>query len=101
MLGNGVTVQGNCTPGAIVLQIKTTSGLSNLQVSGTGFESGKPAVGAVMVDDALATALSAANLVQFDVIARDKTVGGFARVDALLEYGVPSCTFAGMITPSS
>ena len=101
VLGNGVTVQGNCTLGAVVLQIKTTSGLGNLQVSGTGFESGASAIGAVRVDGAVATSLSATSFVQFDVIARDKTVGGFARIDALLEYGEPSCSFWAMITPSS
>jgi hypothetical protein len=100
VLGNGVTVQGNCNHSA-VLQIKTTSGLGNLQASGTGFESGAAAVGPVRADSAIATSLSAPNFVEFDVIARDKTVGGFARIDALLEYGEPSCTFWAMIAPSS
>jgi len=100
VLSNGVTVQGNCNH-STALQIKTTSGLGNLQVSGTGFESGAAAVGSVRADSAIATGLSATNFVEFDVIARDKTVGGFARIDALLEYGEPSCTFWAMITPSS
>jgi hypothetical protein len=99
---NGLTVQGSCLtgPSTVVLKIKTTSGANNIQVSGTvntgplatAPEDSDGPFGAVQTSDP--------NLVDFDVLARDKTVGPFARLDVHAKFGSP-CTYWGMITPSA
>jgi hypothetical protein len=84
----------------VVLRIETTSGGNNIQVSGTvntatGFATSPEDVdnitGAVQTADPSTT--------DFDVVARDKTVGPFARLDLHAHFGSP-CTYWGMITPS-
>ena len=101
---NGLTISGSCQSGPlVVLKIATTSGGNNLQASGTqssnlsvsGNDVGTTPVGAVQT--------AGSSSVDLDVIARDKTIGPFARIDVHGNVDSPpaTCTFWGMITPSS
>jgi hypothetical protein len=98
---NGLTVLGSCLtgPSSVGLKIATTSGGNNIQVSGT--ETNGLAVSAADVDNtAGAIQTSDPGTADFGVIARDKTVGPFARIDVHGHFGSP-CTYWGMITPSA
>jgi hypothetical protein len=97
---NGLTVRGSCLtgPSMVVLRIETTSGGNNIQVSGT--ENSGLATSAADVDSISGAVQTAdAGTADFDVVARDKTVGPFARLDLHAHFGSP-CTYWGMITPS-
>ena len=98
-LSNGVvSVLGICTPSGITLQISETTG-PNLQISGT-FNSDST-VGPFDVDGGMHFAVSGSSSVDLDVLARDKTVGNFARIDVHGTFGSPSCDFWWMVIPSS
>ena len=77
----------------------TTSGQNNIQVSGS--ETFGLTVSPADVDNVSgAIQTSDPSTVDFAVIARDKTVGPFARLDVHGHFGAP-CTYWGMITPSA
>jgi hypothetical protein len=97
---NGLTVRATCTSGPlVVLRIETTSGANNIQVSGT--VTNGLTVAATDVDNISAAVQSSdPNTVDYAVVARDKTVGPFARLDLHAHFGSP-CTYWGMITPSA
>jgi hypothetical protein len=98
---NGLTILGSCLtgPSSVGLKIATTSGANNIQVSGT--ETTGLTVGPADVDNVSgAIQTSDPSTADFAVIARDKTVGPFARIDVHGHFGSP-CTFWGMITPSA
>jgi hypothetical protein len=97
----GLTVQGSCLtgPSTVVLRIKTTSGANNIQVSGT--ENFATTVSVQDADNSPGAVQTAdTNNADFDVVARDKTIGPFARLDIHGHFGAP-CTYWGMITPSA
>jgi hypothetical protein len=98
---NGITVRASCTSAPlVVLRIETSNSSNNLQFSGTtnnGLttapnDTGNSPTGAVQTSDP--------NNADFDGVARDKTVGPFARIDLHGHTGSP-CTYWGMITPSA
>jgi hypothetical protein len=98
---NGITVLGSCLtgPSSVGLKIATTAGGNNIQVSGT--ETTGLTVSAADVDNISgAIQTSDPSTADFAVIARDKTVGPFARIDVHGHFGSP-CTYWGMITPSA
>jgi hypothetical protein len=98
---NGLTVQASCLtgPSTVVLKIKTTSGANNIQVSGT--ENFATTVSVQDADNSPGAVQTAdTNTADFDVVARDKTIGPFARLDIHGHFGSP-CTYWGMITPSA
>jgi hypothetical protein len=101
---DGLTISGECLSGpTVVLRIATPSG-NNLQFSGT-----ENSNGTVSPADSASSPLGAAQTsgtsnADFDVIARDRTVGPFVRIDLHGHVGSPAtdpCTYWGMITPSS
>jgi hypothetical protein len=99
---NGLTLRGSCLtgPNSVGIKIQTTSGGNNLQASGTE-NTGVFTTSPQDVDNiAGATQTSDPTVADFDVIARDTTVGPFARIDFHAHFGSP-CTFWGMITPSA
>ena len=100
-LPNGVTVQASCTSVPnVLLRIVTLSG-NNLVVSGTVNSGGGTTLPADSGTTPIgATVASNPDNVDFDVVARDRTVGPFARIDVHGHTGTP-CTFWGMITPSA
>ena len=98
-LPNGLSILGSCQVGPSVgIRLKPTSGLSNMQISGTG------SAGSTLFPQDGTGLSSALNQdpakVDFDVIARDSTVGSVDRLDLHGEFGTP-CTYRGMITPSN
>jgi hypothetical protein len=98
---NGLTVQASCLtgPSMVVLKIKTTGGTNTLDLSGT--VNNGTATSAEDVDNIAGAAQSAdPSTLDFDVIARDRNVGPFARLDVHAHFGSP-CTYWGMITPSA
>jgi hypothetical protein len=96
---NGLMVEGICNAGYVALGVKTTSGQLTLQVSGTYTLSGS--VSAIRLNEGTsAYSILSSMPVDIDVIARDSSVGGFARIDAHGIYGKP-CRFWGMVTPAS
>jgi hypothetical protein len=97
---NGLTVRATCTSGPlVVLRIETTSGANNIQVSGTATNG--LTVSSTDVDNiSAAVQTSDPSTVDYAVVARDKTVGPFARLDLHAHFGSP-CTYWGMITPSA
>jgi hypothetical protein len=101
---NGIKVLASCLtgPSTVVLKIQTISGLNNIQVSGTANEpSATPPTFPEDVDNvAGATQVADTGTVDLDVIARDKTIGPFARFDIHAHFASP-CTIWGMITPSA
>jgi hypothetical protein len=99
-LANGVTVKGQCGPPAVVLEIETTSQAANLQASGTKSVEGPPTLEALDINGGAAVAAaSGSSHADLDVLARDSTVGRFARIDLHGSAG-STCTFWGMIIPS-
>ncbi len=99
---NGITVEGSCLtgPSAVVLKIKTTAGTNTLDLSGT-VNNGPFTTSPEDVDNIAGAAQSSdASAIDFDVIARDRNVGPFARLDIHGHFGSP-CTYWGMITPSA
>lgn len=98
---NGLTVRGSCLtgPSTVVLRIETSNGGNNIQVSGT--ENTGITTSAADVDSISGAVQTAdPSTVDFDVVARDKTVGPFARIDVHAHFGSP-CTYWGMITLSA
>jgi hypothetical protein len=101
---NGLTLSGECTSGpAVVLKIGTPSG-NNLQASGTATsdlslspdDTNNTVVGGIQT--------SGTSFADLAVIARDRTIGPFARIDLHGNVGSPvssGCTYWGMITPAS
>jgi hypothetical protein len=89
-----------CTSGPlVVLRIETTSGANNIQVSGTATNG--LTLSSTDVDNiSAAVQTSDPSTVDYAVVARDKTVGPFARLDLHAHFGSP-CTYWGMITPSA
>jgi hypothetical protein len=98
-LANGVTVKGQCGASAVVLEIETTSHASNLQASGTKSVDGATVVPLAVEGAAAVPPVSGPSEANVDVLARDSTVGRFARIDVHGSLGSP-CTFWGMIIPS-
>lgn len=96
-LGNGVTLAGDCISGGTASLRLSVPGAGNLQASGTGSST---IVFPIDVNSVGSFGISGNPDVDLDVIARDKSVGPFARVDAHGGVGVP-CTFWGMIIPST
>jgi hypothetical protein len=99
---NGLTVQGSCLtgPSSVGLKIKTTGATNTLDLSGT-VNNGAFTTSPEDVDNIAGAAQSAdPSTIDFDVIARDRNVGPFARLDIHGHFGSP-CTYWGMITPSA
>jgi hypothetical protein len=96
-LGNGVTLTGHCVPGEAELVIETAGPGAHLQMSGTGGNSSTP--GTFDFNNTSSSQASGGKTTDFNVIARDSTVGKFARIDAHGQEGSP-CTFWGVIIPS-
>jgi hypothetical protein len=95
-LGNGVTVSGVCTVTEAEVRVEATT--SHLQASGTGNANGTTKsvdlneAGSVLAEKGTVTS-------DLDVIARDSSVGKFARIDVHAQQGSP-CTFWGILIPS-
>ena len=97
---NGLTISGSCLTGPSLVGLKIAAGGNNLQASGTvsngitvsSDDTGNSPVGGMQTADPTNA--------DFGVIARDKTVGPFARIDVHGHFGSP-CTYWGMITPSA
>ena len=113
-LDNGVTVSGACQttpiPGTPIVETEVSLKLSvatgnNLQASGTrnaGNSDQSGTVFAVNANNSSDHLSFGVNIFQdFDVLARDSTVGEFARIDVHGIRGDRRCTFWGMIIPSS
>jgi hypothetical protein len=96
-LNNGLNVVGACGASNVSVVLKTASGASNFQGSGTRNEAGAPV--AVDANGGSGVESSNATAADVDVIARDSAVGKFARIDVHGSSGSP-CTFWGMIIPS-
>jgi hypothetical protein len=98
-LANGVTVTGQCSVGEVELTIETAGPGTHLQISGTSRLTGAlmPIDGNNVASTATAADPSA---VDFDVLARDSTIGKFARIDAHGSFAASTCTFWGMVIPS-
>jgi hypothetical protein len=93
-------VTGSCSGSLkkVFLNIATVSHAEHEQMSGTFSQDGALA----SIDHNNATAgesLTGSASADFDVVARDSTVGKFARIDVHGQFGSP-CTFWGMIIPS-
>jgi hypothetical protein len=97
---NGLTVRASCTSGPlVVLRIETSNGGNNLQVSGT--QTNGITVSAQDADNSPGAVQTAdPSTADLGVVARDKTLGHFARLDLHAHFGSP-CTYWGMITPSA
>jgi hypothetical protein len=102
-LANGVGVFGSCSPAGVPFLLLQASG-SNLQAFGTENEDFGTGLTTLPVEadgvSAFNTASTTATPVDMDVVARDKSVGPFFRLDLHLGSGNP-CPFFGMIIPSS
>jgi hypothetical protein len=100
-LANGLTVIGTCTngPANVVVNVKTTSGSSTLQASGTATNGAGVFRADVDGGNSIGPAQDTAQA-DLDVIARDSAVGNFDRIDVHGAFGLP-CRFWGMVTPSS
>lgn len=101
---NGMTVSGSCAAPAASVILSTTSGVSNLQASGTlANEEGEPErVDRDNVGSLVQAAGSAEGDGDIDVIARDSTFPTFEHflLHAHLEAAKAPCQFWGMIIPS-
>lgn len=96
-LSNGLVVSATCFKGNVQPAIETP-GANNLDASGTSTEEGL-----IRPIDSVAGSgiiISSKTSADFDVIAADRTIGKFARIDIHGAAGSP-CTFWGMITPTS
>jgi hypothetical protein len=100
-LDNGLSVVGTCGASSVIVGVKTTGGDSGFQASGTKNEVKTPTPETTPVDlssglGVEATGTTAADL---DVLARDSTVGKFARIDVHGTAG-STCSLWGMVIPS-
>jgi hypothetical protein len=98
-LSNGVTLTGQCSGTEVELRIETAGPATHLQISGT---STKTTGGPMPVDGnnvASTATLADVSSVDFAVLARDSSIGKFARIDAHGTFG-SSCMFWGMVIPS-
>jgi Collagen triple helix repeat (20 copies) len=98
-LGNGLTVRGKCSASAVFLEIETTSQANSLQVSGTKSVDAGTVESLEIEGSAAVLPISGASEANVDVLARDSSVGKFARIDVHGRFGSP-CTFWGMVIPS-
>jgi hypothetical protein len=94
-------VAGTCRANSgarVALTVQTTGGGSTLQESGTS--AGDTTVVPFDVDTGTTnfSAIAGQNTVDVNVIARDTSVGDFARIDLHGTAGSP-CTFWGMVIP--
>jgi hypothetical protein len=99
-LGNGVVVSGVCNGGLKNVQLRLASASEfHLQASGTA--AGDGTLQSVDIDNGVTETSTSggATSADFDVLARDSTVGKFARIDVHGQFG-STCTFWGMIIPS-
>jgi hypothetical protein len=99
-LANGVTLSGQCSGTEVELKIETAGPATHLQISGT---STKTALGLTPVDGnnvASTATVADASSADFAVLARDSTIGKFARIDAHGSFAASTCTFWGMVIPS-
>jgi hypothetical protein len=95
---NGVTFRGGCFSGLVRVEISATSLHPDLQISGTATANNEQLV-PVDSNPVLGRVATSSIGVDWDVIARDRTFGQFARFDV---HGSPgsTCTFWGMSIPS-
>jgi hypothetical protein len=103
-LDNGIDTTGYCNGSLNYVQITLeASSELHLQASGTSTGDNKTPesiLSPVDLNNSVTAVLtSGASAADFDVIARDSTVGKFARLDVHGQFGSP-CTFWGMIIPS-
>jgi hypothetical protein len=102
---SGITVRASCNSGPqVVLRIETSNLTNNIQVSGTENQGTLTTIPQDADNSPAAVQVADATVVDFDVLARDKTVGQFARLDVHGRVGSPAsspCNFWGMITPSA
>lgn len=102
-LDNGITITGECNGSVKNVRITLEASELHLQASGTSTGDevpGKTILSPVDLNDSVtAVFTSGVSAADFDVIARDSTVGKFARLDVHGHFGSP-CTFWGMIIPS-
>jgi hypothetical protein len=82
----------------VFLVISTTSGSLTLQLSGT-LSSGSTVAPIDLDGGTNSNALASTTNANLDVIARDSTVGKFARIDLHGSFG-STCKFWGMFTLS-
>jgi hypothetical protein len=101
-LSNGVTVSGLCTAGEVELKIETAGPGTHLQISGTSANNDSSTGPTPQDSDNVASTVGekGTGTADFNVIARDSTVGKFARIDVHGSHAAP-CDFWGMIIPSS
>jgi hypothetical protein len=95
-LDNGVTVLGRCGSGEAELEL-TAKGANGLQLSGTS--QGGLSFGQYDASGIQFASAAASLYVDFDMIARDVTVGRFARISVHGTHAA-TCSFWGMIIPS-
>jgi hypothetical protein len=98
-LDNGVIVHGTCFPGFVEVKLTPSSNAFNLQAF--GITSGSNAISPVDVHATSSTLTQSGTTpyVDFDVVARDVTVGQFARISVHGAHADP-CIFWGMIIPT-
>jgi hypothetical protein len=98
-LANGVIVSGQCSGTEVELNIETAGPGTHLQISGTFTKAA--ALTPVDGNNVASTATVAdAGSADFAVLARDSTIGKFARIDAHGSFAASTCTFWGMVIPS-
>jgi hypothetical protein len=98
---SGITVRASCNSGPqVILKIGTTNMTNTIQVSGTENEGALTTVPQDADNSPGSVQVADANVVDLDVLARDKNVGPFSRIDVHGHSG-STCNFWGMITPSA
>jgi hypothetical protein len=100
-LANGVDIKGSCGSSFVQIELETPGAKSfHLQISGTASKTGLEFAFPINVNETTSGIGVIDNEeVDWDVIARDSTVGNFARIDVHGKHGSP-CTFWGLIIPS-
>jgi hypothetical protein len=101
-LDNGISVVGSCPAAFPTVTIKTTSGLGNLELSGTTNGGSSPyAADATAAAGAPSLSVTDQDVADFDGVARDKTFDRFAHIDAHGDVGGTTCHFWALAMPSS
>jgi len=98
-LDNGVIVHGSCFAGFVQIELTPSSSAFNLQAFGTASGNNSTAPVDVHATNSLLIPSTGTPFADFDVIARDVTVGPFARLSVHGARADP-CIFWGMIIPT-
>jgi hypothetical protein len=100
-LPNGLQISAACPAGNVRVGIEMTSRSStSFEAFGTASTAATGVVPVNVRDVGFGDLMTDTTEVTWDVIARDSTIGPFARIDAHGQRG-SICKFWGMITPSS